>query len=425
MMISKSEPDPLPRFSSTVDKSVLKKINVFKTVYPFFFGFSADLLFWVAIDTLFLSIVKGIDAARIVFLTDFSLIASIVFYFPVSFIIKKLGNTVSVKVGVVMSVLAASLLTFAKSYYLLLLGMTFKQVGLWFYEMNSIILKNNLEYTNCCDEFAKYQTKGYTVYSVFTAVIAFIASPMFNIYRYLPMLCCIACTLISFGLSFFIKDYSGKDGKSEEHNEKIHINYKKFLIFILVYGFTFSIFASAQSEGKLFVQDEFFKCFSEKNVVFLIGLMISISRIVRIIADVISYRLYIRFKEKIFPILSSIFLFSMLTVTFSSFIPQKNVRVAMMIFGYVILLFLRDPYKVFIYDFVLSICSAEEQKKIILLFQFSNKIIYAAVLLAFSKVLLTHTTLAIMYILIVFSVIALALNIYIMVKGKKLHAKKA
>lgn len=246
------------------DNRAVKKINIFKTVYPFFFGFSADLLFWVAIDTLFLTLVKGLDASKIVFLTDFSLIASIVLYFPITLLTKRLGNTISVKVGVLMSVFAAFLLTFSKSYYLLLLAMTFKQTGLWFYEMHSVILKNNLNFIGDGNDFARYQTKGYTVYSVLTAIIAFIASPLFNIYKYLPMLCCIAGTLIAFALSFFINDYSGEKAVKSEEKEKVHIDYKKIFWFIVAFGFTYSLCASAQSEGKLFIQEVFFKSFKEK-----------------------------------------------------------------------------------------------------------------------------------------------------------------
>ena len=36
----------------------IQQVKVFEKIYPVYFGFSADLLFWVAIDSLFLTIVK-------------------------------------------------------------------------------------------------------------------------------------------------------------------------------------------------------------------------------------------------------------------------------------------------------------------------------------------------------------------------------
>lgn len=35
-----------------------KKIQISMKIYPYYYGFSADLMFWAAINTLFLTIVK-------------------------------------------------------------------------------------------------------------------------------------------------------------------------------------------------------------------------------------------------------------------------------------------------------------------------------------------------------------------------------
>ena len=45
----------------------------FNKIYPWFARLSADLLFWVAIDTLFLTVVKGLNTSQIVSLTTISL----------------------------------------------------------------------------------------------------------------------------------------------------------------------------------------------------------------------------------------------------------------------------------------------------------------------------------------------------------------
>ena len=43
-----------------------KKINRFANVFPWYMGFTGDLLFYIAIDTLFLTMVKNFSAAQIV-----------------------------------------------------------------------------------------------------------------------------------------------------------------------------------------------------------------------------------------------------------------------------------------------------------------------------------------------------------------------
>lgn len=54
-----------------------QKIAKFNKIFPWYSGLSGDLLFWVAIDTLFLTIVKNFNASQIVSLTTILLIVCI------------------------------------------------------------------------------------------------------------------------------------------------------------------------------------------------------------------------------------------------------------------------------------------------------------------------------------------------------------
>ena len=42
------------------------KLKRFNKIFPWYDGLSGDLLFWVAIDTLFLTVVKNFTASQIV-----------------------------------------------------------------------------------------------------------------------------------------------------------------------------------------------------------------------------------------------------------------------------------------------------------------------------------------------------------------------
>lgn len=94
-----------------MNKQNLKKFN--KT-FPWFAGLSADLLFWIAIDTLFLTVVKRLTASQIVSLTSISLITCIILQIPLLNIIKRIGNTKSVKLGSLLLLISSILLTFGK-----------------------------------------------------------------------------------------------------------------------------------------------------------------------------------------------------------------------------------------------------------------------------------------------------------------------
>jgi len=64
------------------------KLTKFNKLFPWFAGLSDDLLFWIAIDTLFLTVVKDFNASQIVSLTSISLITCILLQVPLLNIIK-------------------------------------------------------------------------------------------------------------------------------------------------------------------------------------------------------------------------------------------------------------------------------------------------------------------------------------------------
>ena len=84
-----------------------KSANRFLKVFPWYSGLSSDLLFYIAIDTLFLTLVKKFSAAEIVSLSSLSQLICVLLQFPVLFIIKKIGNTASVRTGAFFMLLSA------------------------------------------------------------------------------------------------------------------------------------------------------------------------------------------------------------------------------------------------------------------------------------------------------------------------------
>lgn len=123
------------------------KLNIskFNKIFPWYNGLSSDLLFWVAIDTLFLTVVKKFNAAQIVSLTTLSMITCIILQVPLLKIIKKIGNTNSVKLGTLFLLISSILLTFGKNYISIVLGKIFYEMAFTFKNMANAILKNNLE----------------------------------------------------------------------------------------------------------------------------------------------------------------------------------------------------------------------------------------------------------------------------------------
>lgn len=94
----------------------ISKIKRSIRLYPIFYAFSADLIFFVPIDTLYLNLVKGMDASQISAMTMIGLLVCILAKNTIVKIAKKIGNANSVKVGVLMLFIASIILTFGKSF---------------------------------------------------------------------------------------------------------------------------------------------------------------------------------------------------------------------------------------------------------------------------------------------------------------------
>ena len=246
-----------------------KKIENFNKIFPWYAGLSGDLLFWVAIDTLFLTVVKNFNASQIVSLTTVSLITCIALQIPILKAIKKIGNTKSVRLGSLLLLISSLLLTFGQNYIIIALGKVIYEIAFTFQNMANAVLKNNLELQNKNNEYIKVKTKSNTIYATVTMIISFIASIMFNLNNYLPMYGCITFCLICFILSFYIVDYSNYNKIKEEAKikSKNKINYNKLIIVLIIsYGLFYPIVNSGQSNGKLFIQQELLLNFDvEKN----------------------------------------------------------------------------------------------------------------------------------------------------------------
>lgn len=234
-----------------------KTLTKFNKIYSWYAGLSSDLLFWIAIDTLFLTAVKKLNPSQIVSLTSISLIVCIILQVPILRIIQKLGNTKSVRLSSFLLLLASILLTFGPNYITLALGEIIYEISFTFQNMSNAILKNNLELQNKSNDHIKLKINFNTIYATITMIISFIASIMFNINNYFPMICCILFCFICFILSFYIVDFSSFDKIKKETSTtyKRKIKYSKIIIFLLIsYGLFYPIVNSGQSNGKLFIQ---------------------------------------------------------------------------------------------------------------------------------------------------------------------------
>ena len=409
-----------------------EKMTKFNKIFPWYAGLSGDLLFWVAIDTLFLTVAKNFNASQIVSLTTVSLITCIALQVSLLKIIKKIGNTNSVRLGSMLLLVSSLLLTFGQNYIVIALGKVIYEIAFTFQNMANAVLKNNLELQNRNNEYIKVKTKSNTIYATVTMIISFIASLMFNLNNYLPMFGCIAFCLICFVLSFYIVDYSKYNKIKEETKikSKTKINYTKLIIVLIVsYGLFYPIVNSGQSNGKLFIQQELLLNFDVEKTALIIGVILCISRVVRVVSNIAFNKIHNKYKEKVGVILPILLNISIVLMILGSFIRNSiMLKFGIMSLGYIIILFIRDPFKVYMQDLALRKVGKEGQQSLLTTMELSRKIGRAIMSLSFTMILVNNPMITVIAILFVLSIIEILVSIKLyklVINGKEVKSEES
>lgn len=392
-----------------------EKMTNFNKIFPWYAGLSGDLLFWVAIDTLFLTVVKNFNASQIVSLTTISLVTCTVLQIPLLKAIKKIGNTNSVRLGSLLLLISSLLLTFGQNYIVIVLGKVIYEIAFTFQNMANAVLKNNLELQDRSDEYIKIKTKSNTIYAAVTMIISFVASLMFNLNNYLPMFGCITFCLLCFILSFYIVDFSNYDKIKEEtkHISNKKIKYNKLIIMLIIsYGLFYPIVNSGQSNGKLFIQQELLLNFNVEKTALIIGAILCVSRIVRVISNIAFNKIHNKYKEKVGVILPILLNLSIIFMILGSFIRNSIIlKFSIMSFGYIIILFIRDPFKVYMQDLALRNVGKEGQQSLLTTMELSRKVVRAIMSLSFTIILVNNPMITVIAILFILSIIEIMISI--------------
>ena len=107
---------------------------------------------------------------------------------------------------------------------------------------------------------------------------------------------------------------------------------------------------------------------------------------------------------------------------FGSFIPWIIVRIMVMSVGYIIILFIRDPFKLYIQDVVFENTPKEQHQTLLTLLEFGVKVATAGIGLGFSAILISFPMIVVMAIMLGISIIEIILSIMLyraILSGKK------
>lgn len=358
-----------------------KKLKRINKLYPWYSGLSNDLIFFITINTIWLSTIKGFTPSQIAFLSTISSLFAIIFQYPSLLIIKKIGNTKSIRIGSLFLLISSIMLTFCTKYTFFAIANIFSEMSLVFETMSAILLKNNLEYLNLNDKYIKIRSQSSLVYAISTTLIALLIGILFNIHNYLPMLLGIITCLLCFIFSLFIFDIDDKI-MNKEICKKKKVKNKSFLkpfnplfLIFLFYGISFGIVVIGQQNSKLLIQYQLLDFFSIETVATSLGIILFVSRIVRVIANYIYPKIYIKLKNKTSLLLSLLLLISIILILLGSYLNVNiYIKIVIMTLGFSIFTSLRDPIKIYIQNLILETFEKKHHKDIFMCLSLSRSI---------------------------------------------------
>ncbi|MGN0974317.1 MAG: MFS transporter [Bacilli bacterium] len=408
----------------------VKKIELSNKIHPYLFGLSDDLLFWAALNTVFLTTVKNFNASQISMLSAIAVFSSIIFQGLVFKVIKKLGNIKSVRFGLFLLVLAASIITFFKNFYIVAIGEIIYHLAFFFTNMGNVILKRNLKFINREKDFTKIQSKGSLIYSLVTMFISFIAGFIFNINEYLPMIICILMCIFNIFLSKNIYECKLNEIENLKISEKAKrkVNWNKIIILIIIsYGLLYATVETLQENGKIFIQYDLQNYVTINQVSIYLTIVIAVSRISRVLSNIFFDKIYNKLKSSFIILLNFLVFLSTFLMIIGSCLTYNVIGTIIMAIGFCILLFTRDPIMIFTKTELFNNCDEHDQEIVMHKFNLSRKIVRCFFATLVSFLLTKFEMIYIMILLFVFCTIyiVLIINLYINLKKIENNIKNA
>ena len=143
----------------------------------------------------------------------------------------------------------------------------------------------------------------------------------------------------------------------------------------------------------------------------ILGAILCVSRVIRVFSNIVFAKLYEKHQKKLGVALPALLCLAAGLMMFGSFIPQAVMKTIVMAVGYIIILFARDPFRLFMQDAIFENTPKQQHQTLLTILEFGVKIGTAGIGLVFSAVLLQYPMLAVIAILFALTLIEIFLSI--------------
>lgn len=331
--------------------------------YLWYAVLETDLLFFVVIDAMFLTTVKGMSAAQVSMLTFLSLAFSLVIQYPLLKVINKIGNRAAVRLGSIAMTGSAMCITFAPNFAVLLIGGFLKCIAHTLNAMGTAVLKNRLAADGIDDWFVFYQSDANSAASLGMMITSLLCGFLFRINGYVPMLACIFLCFAGVYVSFAMTREEHAAGEiitepafREVAKEQKQPGYNGKLLVLSA----FAVYTALTGTGLTYMKLNFrvlLEGTGAETTVFLLSIISTIIYLIRVLSNMMVRNSSSKFRNIAVFILSGV-LFLGLLLQLLPWIPYIRGLTAfatgLLCIGYLMVGFVRDPFITLVQNMLLK-----------------------------------------------------------------------
>lgn len=196
-----------------------KKQNM--RLYSIYRAISLDLIFYYAIEFLFLTQIKGFTASQVVLSTSFYAIFMIIMQIPASIIVDKFGTRKCTTMANVFNAIFIILIMCSSNIYILLLAQFMSSICFSLKDIaDETMLKYSIPYSKKHgDIFSKLEGRGFKNYFLISSLSSIFSGFLFVVNPYIPMCLALLFVILSIILSLGFKDIEEIENKYIEKEQ--------------------------------------------------------------------------------------------------------------------------------------------------------------------------------------------------------------
>ncbi len=332
-----------------------------KKVFYLYQSTSDDLMIWCWFNVLILSMTYGLDMVQISLVFSVSFWVALGMKVPARFLVQRLGAGASVRLSAFLFLSAAVLLTFGKTLPAAIIGQSIYLIALIFQEMSVIIVRNAAGRDSVRIDYVRVFAVAGSISSVISLIAAVFMSRLFEINENLPMYICIGFCVSSCILAFQVSRYDTGSTKNAAESLREALpgarirSFDRTTISCLFLSVLFmATFTVAGDNLKIMIENDLSLLTDKNGTVFFFSMFLLVSRIVKMLSDLLLYRSR---KRKGNPlrnfssIVEGVLLFSV--IGFLAGWATGSFAVILAVSAFMIRVLAFDPFRFSIYEFIL------------------------------------------------------------------------